>query len=203
MAKNNKDGVKTAPVAPAAAEDELSNILDNQAISAEQSANVKALIEKETNEQKAREVKIRFEKAIYRIEEAVLQRRRDREYGDKVTLFKVRQMTRMARFLMGGVVDDKTLEYAQTPDTIWQRESVDKKAETITLVLNKESGEKKTFKKGEELPAIVDSVDFDMMYDELQKELRKRSDEVAKEHELRIKKLELRHGEYFDRSWRW
>lgn len=202
MAKDKKNVPQNAaPTAPAH-EDELDKVLNNQALTEEQSSNVLDIIKKEHDEETQRQVKMRIEKVIYRVEDAVLQRKRDRRVADEISLFKTRQMTRMIRFLVGGTVDDKTLEYAQTPD-IFGREELDKKAETITLVIDKTSGEKKTFKKGDKLPAVIDSVDFDAMYDTLQKELNNRRKAIDDEYDTLVKKLQLRHGEYYDRSWRW
>lgn len=204
MAKdNNKKGGQQAPTAPVDNADELAKVLNNQGLTKEQSDEVRKQIEKESDENLQRQVKVRFEKVTYRIEQAVLQRKRDRRVADEISLYKTRQMTRMARFLLGGKVDEATLEYAQTPDDIWGRETLDKKNETITLVIDVKSGEKKTFKKGDELPAIVDSVDFDKMYDQLDSKLRERRKEIDEEYETLCKKLDLRHGEYWDRSWRW
>lgn len=203
MGKENKKGASAAPTAPVDKTDELEKVLNKQGLTEEQSENVREMIEKESDENLKRQVKQRFEKIVYRIEQAVLQRKRDRRTADEISLYKTRQMTRLGRFLVGGIVDDSTLEYAQTPDDIWNRETLDKKAETITLVIDPKTGEKKTFKKGEKLPAIVDSVDFDSMFDQLNDKLRERRKAIDEEYETLCKKLDLRHGEYFDRSWRW
>lgn len=203
MRKENKKDAPAAPTAPVDKTDELEKVLNKQGLTEEQSESVREMIEKESDENLKRQVKQRFEKIVYRIEQAVLQRKRDRRTADEISLYKTRQMTRLGRFLVGGIVDDLTLEYAQTPDDIWGRETLDKKAETITLVIDPKTGEKKTFKKGEKLPAIVDSVDFDSMFDQLNDKLRERRKEIDEEYETLCKKLDLRHGEYFDRSWRW
>ena len=197
--KNAKNAVPTAPVK----DEELEKVLNNQALTEVQSNNMIELIKKEHDENAQKQVKMRIEKAIYRVEEGVLQRKKDRRIADEISLYKTRQLTRMVRFLAGGVVDDNTIEFAQTPDNIWERETLDKEAESITLVIDKASGEKKTFKKGENLPAIIDPVDFDEMYSQLDKELRKRREAIEEEYSRLLKKLELRHGEYYDRSWRW
>lgn len=201
--KENKKGNNQAPTAPVDNAEELTKVLNNQGLTDEQSESIREIIAKESDENLKRQARVRFEKAIYRIEQAVLQRKRDRRISDDCSLYKTRQMTRMARFLAGGVVDDPTLEYAQTPDDIWGRETLDKKNETITLVIDVKSGEKKTFKKGEKLPAIIDSVDFDKMYDQLDSKLREIRKEIDEEYDTLLKKLDLRHGEYWDRSWRW
>lgn len=156
----------------------------------------------EMDENVRREAKQRFYKATYQSDLALLQRRAEKKKFD-VALFKIRQAGRLVRFLMGFTFDEKVKEYNKTPDEIWSREKYNEKDNTLEVVINKKTNEKKTFKLGEEVPAIIDSVDYDQMKRELDENMKKKYAAIDDEHNTNIRKLELAYGEYYNSSWRW
>ncbi|WP_173431822.1 hypothetical protein [Sharpea azabuensis] len=158
-------------------------------------------LKEESDETQKNLILRRYKKAQYRNGQALLENKRSKATIEKVSLYKVRQMTRLIRFLVGAVVDEKTLEYAKTPDDIWKKETLSKDGKSIETTLP--DGTKKTFKEGEQMPPVIDVVDFDNMTIELENELKKRRNEVEEEYENNLKKLDLLAGEYWDRSWRW
>ena len=197
MKKNNQAATRSTVVD----ENNLPEILKGQATNVETYDIIKKELDEEADKEKRSLLKRRYQKALYRNGQALLDRKRSKAIADDVTLYKVRQMTRLIRFLVGAPVDEKTLEYAKTPDDIWKKETLAKDGKSIETVLP--DGSKKSFKEGENIPPVIDVVDFDMMADQLEKELRKRREEIDKQYETDLKKWDLQFGEYYDRTWRW
>lgn len=199
MGKNKQ---QTAPAASTIVdENNLPEVLQGQATKPETFEVIKQKLDEETEKEKQNLLLRRYKKALYRNGTALLQRRRDRELGDEVSLYKVRQMTRMIRFLLGAKVDEKTLEYAKTPDEIWNKEKLSSDGKSIEVTLP--DGTKKTFKEGDTIPPIIDVVDFDDMYEQLEKKLREKQEAVMQRYNKDVQKWDLQFGEYYDRSWRW
>ena len=182
-------------------ENNLPEVLKGQATNVETYDIIKKELDEQADKEKREIIKRRYQKALYRNGQALLERKRSKAIADEVTLFKVRQMTRLIRFLVGAPVDEKTLEYAKTPDTIWGKETLAKDGKSIETTLP--DGSKKTFKEGETMPPVIDVVDFDKMSDQLEKELRKRRSEIDEQYESDLQKWDLQFGNYYDRSWRW
>lgn len=182
-------------------ENNLPEVLKGQAVNVEMYDAIKKELDEEADKNKRDLIKRRYQKALYRNGQALLERKRAKALADEVTLFKVRQMTRLLRLLVGAKVDEKTLEYAKTPDDIWKKEVLSKDGKSIETTLP--DGSKKTFKEGETIPPVIDVVDFDAMVDQLENELRNRRKKVDDQYETDLKKWDLQFGEYWDRSWRW
>ena len=182
-------------------ENNLPEVLKGQAVNVEMYDAIKKELDEEADKNKRDLIKRRYQKALYRNGQALLERKRAKALADEVTLFKVRQMTRLLRLLVGAKVDEKTLEYAKTPDDIWKKEVLSKDGKSIETTLP--DGSKKTFKEGETIPPVIDVVDFDEMANQLEKELANRRKKVDDQYETDLKKWDLQFGEYWDRSWRW
>lgn len=195
--KENKDAVAATVVD----EKNLPEVLQGQSTNIDVYKAIVDDINKEADENKRRMLKSRYQKALYRNGQALLERTRARRIADEVTLYKVRQMTRLLRMLVGTNVDEKTLEYAKTPDSIWKKETLAKDGKSIETTLP--DGKKKSFKVGEFMPAVIGVVEFDKMASELEKELRDRRNKIDEQHEEDLKKWDAEFGEYYDRSWRW
>lgn len=182
-------------------EKNLPEVLQDQPTNVDMYKNIIDDINKESDERKRNMLKSRYQKALYRNGQALLERRRSKRIADEVTLYKVRQMTRLLRFLMGTTVEEKTLEYAKTPDEIWKKEALSKDGKSIETTLL--DGKKKSFKEGDFMPSIIDVVDFDKMVSELESKLNERRREIDKDYETELQKWDAKFGEYWDRSWRW
>lgn len=197
MAKDKNKSAATAIVD----ENNIDETLNGQVTAPETFEIIKAKIAEEAEKDKQELLKRRYKKACYKNGIALLQRKRDREMGDEVGLYKVRQMTRLMRFLLGTKIDEKTMEYAKTPDDLFKRETLSKDGKSIEIVLS--DGKKATFKEGDAMPPIIDVVDFDEMYDKLENALRERQDAVNQRYKKAVQKWDLAFGEYYDSSWRW
>lgn len=182
-------------------ENNMPDVLKGQATNIETYDIIKKELDEEADKEKRDIIKRRYQKALYRNGQALLERKRSRAIADEVTLYKVRQMTRLIRFLVGSPVDANTIEYAKTPDDIWKKEQLSKDEKSIETTLP--DGTKKTFKEGENIPPVIDVVDFDMMSAQLEKELQARRKKIDDQYETDLKKWDLQFGEYYDRSWRW
>lgn len=201
MAKDKNKPAEAPSRSTIVDENNLPEVLKGQAVNVEMYDVIKKELDEEADKNKRDLIKRRYQKALYRNGQALLERKRAKALADEVTLYKVRQMTRLLRLLVGTSVDEKTLEYAKTPDDIWKKEVLSKDGKSIETTLP--DGSKKTFKEGETIPPVIDVVDFDNMAEQLENELRNRRKKVDDQYETDLKKWDLQFGEYWDRSWRW
>lgn len=163
---------------------------------------VQEQIQKEQNDRKAYELKRRFLKSSYQRDLALIQRRKERRASD-IALYKIRQAGRLCRFMMGFKFDESVLEYAKTVDDIFKREELNAEKKELSVVVDSKKGTKKTFKLGEDVPAIIDVVDYDNMLQELNEKIRTKNNENDKTYQIEVNKLDLSYGEYYSSSWRW
>lgn len=138
-------------------------------------------------------------KATYRSELELVRLRHKRREMD-IAKYSIRQSGRLLRFVIGFEVDDKTLEYASTPDDLFGKETVDAKNKTITIKFK--DGDK-TFKMGETVPACIDIVDYDELSGKLREEVRKRNNVEDKTFNTEVNKLDLSYGKYYSSDWRY
>lgn len=199
MGKNNKQN----PVAAATQkldENNIEGITNNQLMAETTVAKAMDELTKDKEEADVRLIKRRIKHTQWDVGEALLQQKRQKKMID-LSLLKVRQATRALRFLTGTVVDEATLEYAKTPDTIWKKETLSKDGKSIELTLP--DGKKQTFKVGDTMPPIFDPVDFDGCHDSIESLIREETKKIDEWYTQQHRKLELSFGDYYDRSWRW
>lgn len=161
-----------------------------------------AEINKEKDERIKNEIKCRFLKATYQRDLALLQRRLAKKKAE-IALYKIRQSGRILRFLTGFKVDASTLEYAKTKDDIIGIETLNEKDETITIIIDKKTNKKETYKVGDNVPAVIDVVDYDIYKEKLDKKIEEMTTEITEEHNNTVGKLDLAYGKYYVPSWRW
>lgn len=199
MAKEKKDVAVATEVQSTSAEN-IREQLDNASMGRVELA--KAALEKiskDRDERTQQEMMVRFQKAQYRIDQGYLNLRRERDIA-KITQAELAHTDRLARYLMGfEVTEEKIKHIVKTPDVIFEKETVDEKNKTVTVVLT--DGEKKTFKVGEQVPPVIDYVDYDSLYTKIRDYTRKESDRIEKEHSNYTKKLQAKYGEYWNHSW--
>lgn len=159
-------------------------------------------INKEKDERIKNEIKCRFLKATYQRDLALLQRRLAKKKAE-IALYKIRQSGRILRFLTGFKVDASTLEYAKTKDDIIGIETLNEKDETITIIIDKKTNKKETYKVGDNVPAVIDVVDYDIYKEKLDKKIEEMTTEITEEHNNTVGKLDLAYGKYYVPSWRW
>lgn len=203
MAKENKK------VAEASAEvknsDNIREELDSASLGRKELADA-ALekIKKERDENTQKEMMQRFQKANYKVDSVKENMVYQRDLA-KISQIELTNTDRLARFLMGFTfkTDDPTGKFkhaASTPD-IFEKEEIDLKAKTITVVLP--SGEKKTFKDGEAVPPIIDYVDYDTLFNKISTNTKNLREAANKKHVEYVKKLDAKYGEYWNNSWRY
>ena len=199
MAKEKKDVAAATEVQSTSAEN-IREQLDNANMGRVELA--KAALEKinkDRDERTQEEMMKRFQKAQYRIDMGYLNLRRERDIA-KLTQSELAHTDRLARYLMGfEVTEEKIKHIVKTPDVIFEKETVDEKNKTVTVVLI--SGEKKVFKMGEQVPPIIDYVDYDNLYAKIRTYTKKESDKIETEHNDYTKKLRAKYGEYWSNSW--
>lgn len=159
-------------------------------------------IKKEKDDRIRNQVRSRFLKATYQRDLALLQRKYSKKKSE-IALYKIRQTGRLVRFLTGFTVDESTLEYAKTEDDVFKIETLNEKDKTITLVVDKKSSKKETFKVGDEAPATIDVVDYDNLLNDLQAKISEMQSKAEEEHNTNCNKLRLAYGEYWNNDWRW
>lgn len=200
MAKETKKTTETAVVAK-----DIREELDSASVgNLELSNAVQEIVNKEKNERTQREMKERYMKASFRVDEV---KENQKYQGDltKIAKNELVQVSRLCRFMMGFVFDpedkDQIFKHAaETPD-IFGKEEINLKDKTITVVMI--GGEKKTFKAGETVPPIIDYVDYDNLYEKINENRRKLTKEADDRHRTYRKKLDAKYGEYWNSSWRY
>lgn len=159
-------------------------------------------IEKQKEDQKKRLVKERFLKATYQRDLSLLQRRFSKRKNE-IALYKIRQSGRLVRLLTGFEFTEQILEYAKTKDDVFNIETLNEKDKTITLVVDIKDNKTETFKLGDEVPAVIDCVDYDSYITKLNDKIKKMTNEAEAEHNTNVAKLEMAYGDYYNCSWRW
>lgn len=198
MAKNDKKAAEAAAVATS-----VSNIyesLDKASVATDETlpAKAKEELKKESDENTIRQIKSRYQKAQYTIDNGFLKQRKQKEIA-KVSANELTMVDRIARLLMGFEVSDEVLEHAKhCPDDLFGIEKVDAKAETITITVD---GKDTTYKKGEKVPAVIDYVDYDDYLEKIKSEIRKQQRAAEEEYDKYSRKLQAKYNQYWDRSW--
>jgi hypothetical protein len=130
---------------------------------------------------------------------------------DDLALYNTRQQGRLMRFLTGFTLTDQIVNEfaAKTEDDVLKLEKVDAKAHTLILMVpeadkdGKISRVEKTFKAGEEVPAIIDYMEFDDGLDVLQKNLKERQDKIEKQYKDDMLVIKKAAGEYWRDDWQY
>lgn len=197
MAKE-KETKKTTDVAVASV-DNIREQLDNASLGRTELA--KAAMEKlkkDHDETTQRNMMNRFEKASYKIDSSLLKLRRERDIA-KIQKEELAHVDRICRFMMGFTVTEEVIQHASGAEDIFEKEKVDEKNKTITI--KGTDGKEKTYKLGEEVPPIIDYVDYDDLLKKINDNTRKQISEVDKVHDSYTKKLRAKYDEYYDYSW--
>lgn len=163
---------------------------------------VDAEIKKEQDERKKREIKSRYLKAQYKIDQALVEERHSKRVLE-INKFCIAQIGRIARFLKGFEVTEAVLTHAKPEDTILKRETVDEKAKTITIVTDTKSGKKETFKLGDKVKGIITIVEYDEALDTIENEKRKKMQAEENQRCAETREIDAAYGEYFQYSWRY
>lgn len=197
MAKEEKNK-KSTDVAVASV-DNIREQLDNASLGRTELA--KAAMEKlkkDHDETTQRNMMNRFEKANYKIDSSLLKLRRERDIA-KIQKEELSHVDRISRFMMGFTVTEEVIQHASGAEDIFEKEKVDEKNKTITI--KGTDGKEKTYKLGEEVPPIIDYVDYDDLLKKINDNTRKAINEVDKVHDMYTKKLRAKYDEYYDYSW--
>lgn len=197
MAKE-KEIKKSTDVAVASV-DNIREQLDNASLGRTELA--KAAMEKlkkDHDETTQRNMMNRFEKANYKIDSSLLKLRRERDIA-KIQKEELSHVDRICRFMMGFTVTEEVIQHASGAEDIFEKEKVDEKNKTITI--KGTDGKEKTYKLGEEVPPVIDYVDYDDLLKKINDNTRKAINEVDKVHDGYTKKLRAKYDEYYDYSW--
>lgn len=201
MAKETKNAAAQAAEANVSVEN-IYESLDKAVVATDESlpAKVREEIKKESDENTIREMKARYQKANYSIESSLLGMRRDKDKAE-ISRMRLTVMDRLARLMMGFQVTKEVIARAKHhDDTLFGIEKVDAKAETITIT---KDGKSTTYKVGENVPAIIDYVDYDAMLEKVKKEVSKLTTLADEKYDTYNKKLQAKFNNYWNRSWYW
>lgn len=165
---------------------------------------MEAQLKESKEKQQIGEISMRYQKVAYRINKGLVDLRRSKKQHE-IALYNVRQQGRLSRFLTGFTVTEIILnEYAKTEDDVLKLESLKDGALVIKVLKDDgKSREEKSFKLGDNVPAIIDIVDFDEGVSILAKNLRKRIEEADAEHTKNVKVIEAATGDYWNNDWRY
>ena len=205
MAKEKETKVaaeKAAPATTVVSSENIRESLDNASLgSIEMAKNALEKIKKDRDEKTQKEMMVRFQKASYRVDQGYLKLRRERDI-EKIQKEELVHRDRLARLLMGWTVTEEKLNQAsKAEDTLFEKETIDVKAKTVTVVLPDKS--KKTFKVGEEVPPVIDYVDYDTLFEKITENTRKQTQKADDEHNQYTKKLDAKYGDYWAPSWKY
>lgn len=201
MAKETKNAAAQAAETNVSVEN-IYESLDKAVVATDESlpAKVREEIKKESDENTIREMKARYQKANYSIESSLLGMRRDKDKAE-VSRMRLTVMDRLARLMMGFQVTKEVIARAKHhDDTLFNIEKVDAKAETITIT---KDGKSTTYKVGENVPAVIDYVDYDAMLEKVKKEVSKLTTLADEKYDTYNKKLQAKFNNYWNRSWYW
>lgn len=199
MAKNDKKTAENAAVV-ATSVNNIYESLDKASVATDETlpAKAKEELKKESDENTIRQIKSRYQKAQYTIDNGFLKQRKQKEIA-KVSANELTMVDRIARFLMGFEVTDEVLEHAKhCNDDLFGIEKVDVKAETITITVD---GKDTTYKKGEKVPAVIDYVDYDDYLEKIKSEVYKQNHAAEQEYDKYSRKLKAKYNLYWDNSW--
>lgn len=166
--------------------------------------------QKEKDEQIIRETNRRISFIGYKFDSGMIELKRMRAMDD-LALYNTRQQGRLMRFLTGFVPTEQIVDEfaAKTEDDVLKLEKVDTKAHTLVLMVpevgknGKISRVEKTFKIGEEVPAIIDYMEFDDGLEILKKNLKDRQDKIEKQYKDDMLIIKKAAGEYWSDDWRY
>lgn len=197
MAKE-KETKKSTDVAVASV-DNIREQLDNASLGRTELAKAAMdKLKKDHDETTQRNMMNRFEKASYKIDSSLLKLRRERDIA-KIQKEELSHVDRICRFMMGFTVTEEVIQHASGAEDIFEKEKVNEKDKTITI--KGADGKEKTYKLGEEVPPIIDYVDYDDLLKKINDNTRKQINEVDKVHDSYTKKLRAKYDEYYDYSW--
>ena len=201
MAKENKTAAQAAEITPAVKnENNIREQLDAASLGRKELADAAlAKLKKDHDERTQNEMAKRFQKAQYKVEAGLLKLRRERDIAD-IQKKELVYTDRLARHLMGFTVTEEIIKQAAGAEDIISEEKnkevVDVKAKTIKI------GDK-TYKVGNEVPPVIDYVDYDNLANKIPTEVRKQINEIEKVHSTYVDKLDAKYNQYWDHSWRW
>ena len=197
MAKNDKKAQETVEISAA----NIYESLDTAVVASDNTLPAKVLeeLKKESDETTIRNMKRRYQQALYTIDNGFLKKRREKE-KDRISTEELTMVDRIARFLMGFTVTAQVIEHAKhCDDTLFGIEKVNEKDQTITITAK--GGKATTYKVGDAVPAVIDYVDYDEYLKKIKTEIRKKIDEAETTYSNYAKKLKAKYGEYWDNTW--
>lgn len=200
MAKNNNNEKNAAKTAVVTTVENIYESLDKAVVATDESlpAQVKEQLKKESDENTIRQMKSRYQKAQYTIDNGLLKKRKQKEL-DKISTAELTMVDRIARLMMGFEVTEEVISHAKhCPDTLFGIEKVDDKAKTISITID---GKETVHKVGDSVPACIDYVDYDDYLDKIKAEIRKQSREAEEQYDKYARKLQAKYNQYWDRSW--
>jgi hypothetical protein len=162
--------------------------------------------QKEKDDKIIRETNRRISYIGFRFDSGMVELKKMRAMDD-LALYNTRQQGRLMRFLTGFVATEQIINEfaAKTEDDVLKLEKVEKGALVLLVPeVNKEgkiTRSEKTFKVGDEVPAIIDYNDFDDGLEQLQKNLKDRQDKIEKQYQSDMLVIKKAAGEYWRDDW--
>lgn len=204
MAKEKKDAIAVA-ITP-------DNIVDQRKAGNILTPELKKLMDEKNQKEKddkiIRETNRRISFIGFKFDSGMIELKKMRAMDD-LALYNTRQQGRLMRFLTGFAVTEQVVtEFAaKTEDDVLKLEKVDTKANTLTLLApevgkdGKITRKEKTFKVGDEVPAIIDYNEFDDGLDALEKNLRDRQEKIETQYKEDMLVIKKAAGEYWRDDW--
>ena len=162
---------------------------------------------KEKDDKIIRETNRRCTYIGFKVDSGILEQKKMKANWE-LSKYNTTQLDRLMRMVAGFVVTAATIEHAKHyEDDVLKLEKVDKDKNTL-IILVPETGKdgkivrkEKTFKVGDEVPAVIDYAEFDDGTEILYKNLVDRQKKIDEQYKKDVTDIKKAAGEYWSDDW--
>lgn len=162
---------------------------------------------KEKDDKIIRETNRRCTYIGFKVDSGILEQKKMKANWE-LSKYNTTQLDRLMRMVAGFVVTAATIEHAKHyEDDVLKLEKVDKDKNTL-IILVPETGKdgkivrkEKTFKVGDEVPAVIDYAEFDDGTEVLYKNLVDRQKKIDEQYKKDVTDIKKAAGEYWSDDW--
>jgi hypothetical protein len=162
---------------------------------------------KEKDDKIIRETNRRCTYIGFKVDSGILEQKKMKANWE-LSKYNTTQLDRLMRMVAGFVVTAATIEHAKHyEDDVLKLEKVDKDKNTLIILVpetdkdGKIVRKEKTFKVGEEVPAVIDYAEFDDGTEILYKNLVDRQKKIDEQYKKDVTDIKKAAGEYWSDDW--
>ena len=162
---------------------------------------------KEKDDKIIRETNRRCTYIGFKVDSGILEQKKMKANWE-LSKYNTTQLDRLMRMVAGFVVTAATIEHAKHyEDDVLKLEKVDKDKNTLIILVpetdkdGKIVRKEKTFKVGDEVPAVIDYAEFDDGTEVLYKNLVERQKKIDEQYKKDVTDIKKAAGEYWSDDW--